>query len=304
MRGKGKQATTMSKKLILKDLTPIRPIRMRLYLLIAAMAVACLLAGCSGRSDAVAPKGVRVVVASDTILSGMIASLLPPRLYSIAAIIPPGQCPGHYDVKLSDVEKVKRADLIVSFREMSFIDKNGPEGAGRLVIDTGGRNWMAPDSYLYGLALLADRLAQHFPEDKNEIMSRRDSAVREARAYADSVRKRIRHAGIAGKAVIASSMQKETLEWMGFVVVGEYGRPEAMSAGEVVRLSKTGREHQVIFVADNLQSGPDAGKGIAESLGVPHIVLTNFPSERGYLATLGENADVILAAGARQKIRR
>ena len=291
----------MFNKLICKHLTPIR---MRLCLLIAATALACLFAGCSDRLSAGDPKDVRVVVASDTILSGMIASLLPPRRYSVAAIIPPGQCPGHYDVKLSDVEKVKRADLVVSFREMSFIEKNGPEGAGRLVIDTGGRNWMAPDSYTYGLAFLADRLAQYFPEDKNTIMSRRDNAVRETKAYGDSVKKRISHAGIAGKAVIASSMQKEPLEWMGFIVVGEYGRPEAMSAGEVVRLSKTGREHQVIFVADNLQSGPDAGKGIAESLGVPHIVLTNFPSERGHLATLGENVDAILAAAAAQKTGR
>jgi ABC-type Zn uptake system ZnuABC Zn-binding protein ZnuA len=288
------------KQLTFEELTPVR-FRAWLYLSIAAMAVACLFAGCSDRSNAGGPKNVRVIVASDTILSGMIASLLPPRLYAVAAILPPGQCPGHYDVKLSDAEKMKRADLIVSFKEMSFIDKNGPERAGRLVIDTGGRNWMAPDSYIHGLDLLADRLSKYFPEDKNEILSRRDDAVREVRAYTDSVKQRIRDAGIAGKAVIASSMQKEPLEWMGFCVAGEYGRPESLSAREVVHLAKTGKEQGVIFVADNLQSGPDAGRGIAESLGVPHIVLTNFPSEKGYLVTLGENVDIILAAAAAQK---
>jgi hypothetical protein len=45
----------------------------------------------------------RVIVTSDTILSGMIASLLPPNRYFTEAILPPGQCPGHYDVKLSDI---------------------------------------------------------------------------------------------------------------------------------------------------------------------------------------------------------
>ena len=79
---------------------------------------------------------------------------------------------------------------------------------------------------------------------------------------------------------------------MGFRVVGEYGRPEAMSAREVVRLSEIGKDQKAIVVVDNLQSGPDAGKGIAETLGVPHVVLTNFPSEKGYLATLGENVNV------------
>jgi len=59
-----------------------------------------------------------------------------------------------------------------------------------------------------------------------------------------------------------------------------------MSPRELARLSETGRSRHVIMVVDNLQSGPDAGKGIAEILGAPHVVLTNFPSEEGYPATL------------------
>jgi zinc transport system substrate-binding protein len=106
--------------------------------------------------------------------------------------------------------------------------------------------------------------------------------------------------GLFGKPIIVSSMQKEVLEWMGFRVVGEYGRPEAMSAKEVVRLSKIGRDQHAILVVDNLQSGPDAGKGIAETLGVPHVVLTNFPSEKGYLTTLRENVDAVVAAVMRK----
>jgi zinc transport system substrate-binding protein len=91
-------------------------------------------------------------------------------------------------------------------------------------------------------------------------------------------------------------MQKEPLEWMGFRVIAEYGRPEAMSAREVVRLAKTGRDQHAILVVDNMQSGPDAGKGVAETLKVPHVVLTNFPSEKGYLATLRENVDSVIRA--------
>jgi zinc transport system substrate-binding protein len=276
-------------------------IKETIFFAIISMAAVCLFAGCTDRSKGADQKDVRVIVTSDTILSGMIASLLPEHPYAIAAIFPPGQCPGHYDVKLSDIEKMKKADLVVSFSEIFFMDKAVSDSKRRLLIDTGGRNWMTPDSYLYGLNLLADRLSEYFPEDRGKIISCKEEAIREVRTYAHSVIQRIRQAGFYGKPVIASSMQKEPLEWMGFRVVGEYGRPEAMSAREVVRLSKTGREHHAIFVADNLQSGPDAGKGIAESLGVPHIVLTNFPSEKGYLTTLRENVDIILAAAVRQR---
>lgn len=249
-------------------------------------------------------KSWRRIVASDTILSGMITSLLPPDRYSVEAILPPGQCPGHYDVKLSDIEKMKKADLNVSFRGMTFLNKASPGSGPQLLLDAGGRNWIAPDSYIYGLDLgldlLADQLSKHFPEDKNEIMERKKEAIQKVKTTSTSMAKKIKEAGISGKAVTASSMQKEVLEWMGFRVVGEYGRPESMSTREVIRLSKIGRKHQAIAVVDNLQSGPDAGKGIAETLGIPYVVLTNFPSEKGYLSTLQENVDAVMAVVMRK----
>jgi len=267
-----------------------------IFLTIVAVMVLGFSPGYSNTSKEGSARSVRAIVTSDTILSGMIASLLPPNRYRVEAILPPGQCPGHYDVKLSDIEKMKKADLIVSFREMSFIDKTSIGGRSQLLVDTGGRNWMAPDSYIYGLNVLADGLSKRFPEDKKEIMKRKKDTIRTVKAGANSLIEKIKRMGIFGKAIITSSMQKEPLEWMGFRVVGEYGRPEAMSIREVVRLSKIGKDNNAIAVVDNLQSGPDAGKGIAETLDVPHVVLTNFPWGKGYLATLGENVDAVVAA--------
>jgi zinc transport system substrate-binding protein len=272
----------------------------KLFLAIVAMALLGVSTAYSNTSKEGNAKIVRGIVTSDTILSGMIASLLPPNRYSIEAILPPGQCPGHYDVKLSDIEKMKKADLTVSFRGMPFMDKTGLGGRAQLLVDAGGRNWMAPDSYVYGLGVLADGLSKHFPEDKDEIMRRKEEAIRKVKAGANSLIEKIKRAGIFGKPMIASSMQKEVIEWMGFRVVGEYGRPEAMSTRELVRLSKIGRDQHAIMVVDNLQSGPDAGRGIAETLGVPHVVMTNFPSEKGYLATLGENVTAVLAAAKKE----
>jgi hypothetical protein len=226
----------------------------------------------------------------------MITSLLPPDRYFIEAILPPGQCPGHFDVKLSDIEKMKKAVLNVSFRGMSFMDKAGLENGSQLIVDAAGRNWMAPDSYVYGLGLLAEELSRRFPEDKMEIMRRKEETIRIVKVEGNSLIKNIKRAGVFGRPIIASSMQKEPLEWMGFRVVGEYGRQEAMSSREVVRILEVGKDLNAIMVVDNLQSGPDAGKGIAETLRVPHVVLTNFPSEKGYLATLGENVQAVLAA--------
>lgn len=271
-------------------------IRTKLFLTITAIAFLGVSTAYSNTFKERKPRIVRGIVTSDTILSGMIVSLLPQTRYSVEAILPPAQCPGHYDVKLSDIEKMKKADLNVSFVGMSFLNKASPVGGAQLFVDAGGRNWMAPNSYIYGLGVLADKLSKHFPEDKDEIIKRKGEAIRKVKTASNSLIEKIKGAGVFGKALIASSMQKEVLEWMGFRVVGEYGRPEAMSAKEVVRLSKIGKNQRAIAVVDNLQSGPEAGKGIAETLGIPHVVLTNFPSEKGYLATLGGNVDAVMAA--------
>lgn len=253
-----------------------------------------IMAGCSDRIGEAKPGSKRIIVAADSILSTMTASLLPSHLYSVTSILPPWQCPGHYDVKPSDIEQLKKADLVISFKEMAFLDKAiGPDQSRHVVIDTQGRNVMTPDAYLHGLDLLAGRLAEYFPEDRDRIMSRKRDAIREVNECAESLLRTIVEAGLKGKPVLAAAMQKEPLEWMGFSVVGEYGRPESMSVQQITRLVKKGKEDHVIFVADNLQSGPDAGKGIAESLGVPHIVLTNFPSEKGYLKTVIKNVETV-----------
>jgi zinc transport system substrate-binding protein len=241
-------------------------------------------------------KSGKSIITSDTILSGMVASLLPSGFFRVSAIMPPGQCPGHYDIKLSDIEKVKKADLVLSFRGMPFMAKAEMETGRHCVVDAKDDNWMAPKSYLAGLQIIAKELSARFPGYQSQIAERLADAMRAVTETSARLRDEIQQAGVNCEPVLASSMQKETLEWMGFRVVGTYGRPEAISAQEMIRLSRLGRESKAVAVIDNLQSGPEAGKGLAEDLHVPHVVLSNFPSAEGYLATLSENVGVMVAA--------
>lgn len=271
-----------------------------LGIMIVAITLMGFSSGYAEKIDAEKSKTHYTIITSDTILSSMAVALLPAHRYTVDSMLPPGQCPGHFDVKLSDIEKIKKADLMIVFREMPFLKQVDPGGRPQLYVDTDGRNWMAPNSYIYGLSHLADALSIRFPKDKDEISRRKEVAIYQVKKEANSLKNQARRAGFTGKSVIASDLQKEPLEWMGFRVVGKYGRPESMSTKDVVRLLKTGRDQRVIAVVDNLQSGPDTGKSIAETLGMPHVVLTNFPTAQGYLATLRENVNAVLAAVTRQ----
>jgi len=236
------------------------------------------------------------IITSDTLLACMISSLLPKERYSIEAILPPDQCPGHYDIKIKDIEKIKHSELIVSFKGMPFLNESAFKEKIRILVDSKGHNWMSPDYYEQGLKMISDMLIKHFKHDAPIIERLKNGEIKRLKEVSTELKRLIKDRGLSGKRVIASSMQKEPLQWMGFKVVAEYSRQESLSTKDIVRLTKIGKKEQVILVVDNLQSGPDTGKSIAEAIGVPHAVLTNFPSEKGYTETLKENVLTIINA--------
>jgi zinc transport system substrate-binding protein len=184
-------------------------------LAIAATVLLCILSGCSGEPREAASSEARTIVVSDTILSDIITSLLPSGRYRVEAILPPGQCPGHYDVKLTDIEKMKKAVLTVSFRGMSFMEKAGLDDPRQLVIDPEGRNWMVPDSYVKGLTLLAEQLSKHFPEDAVAIARGKEQAIRMVKKRSEALVQKVTGAGLSGKP--SSPLPCKRNRWNGWV---------------------------------------------------------------------------------------
>jgi len=271
-----------------------------LYTVLALLVL--FFAGCqTGTRETGTANRIRIV-ASDTILSGMSEALLPSDRFEVTVILPPGQCPGHYDLKLSDLANVKNADMVVSFRGMPFMQGAEIDENRHFPVDSRGQNWMVPDAYIAGLETLADKFSELFPESALLINERKERAAREVAEKNAALKARMESAGVGQKPVIASSMIREPLEWMGFRVTGEYDRPESISAKEIADLVRTGKAEGAVLIADNLQSGPDAGKGIAEALGVTHVTIANFPLENGYAATLDDNVNAVLAAAFAGKL--
>jgi len=269
------------------------------WVVLPATAFILFFAGCQSATSEKGTADKIRIVASDTLLSGMSESLLPADRFDITVILPPGQCPGHYDLKLSDIARVKNADMVVSFHGLPFMQGAEIDESRHFSVDTQGRNWMIPDAYITGIEKLAAKFSELFPEHAPVIEERRDRTAREITEKKNALNTIIEHAAIAQKTVIVASMIRQHLEWMGFHVAGEYNRPESISAKEIADIIRTGKTEGAVLVADNLQSGPEAGKGISEALGISHVTLANFPMENGYAATLDDNVNAVLAAVAR-----
>ncbi len=102
--------------------------------------------------------------------------------------------------------------------------------------------------------------------------------------------------------VLCDEQQAGFVKWAGLNIIASYGRPESFTPQVTKDLIDKGRGQKVTLVIDNMQTGGESGKSLAQELGVKHIVLSNFPG--GYDDTetwekaIDKNIELVLAAVA------
>jgi zinc transport system substrate-binding protein len=219
------------------------------------------------------------VVAGTSLVEDIVLDLTSGRV-AMVTITPGSSCPGHTDIKATDMAFAANADvaLVHQFQVnmphvKSMLAAANPHLRVEVLAIRG--TWTIPSVQEEATRRLAEILAAVRPPWQAEIRQR--AAARVERIAAGRARAQQQLAPLAGKAVLAAAMQAEFVRWAGFTVVAEYGRAEDLTPRDLVGLMEAARGKHVIAVVDNLQSGPDAGRPLADELRVPHVVLTNFP---------------------------
>jgi len=222
------------------------------------------------------------VVTSTTLLASIIERVGGDRV-EVINLIPPAQCPGHFDVKPGDIRKLADADLFLFHGwqgEQFTQDVIASAGNTRLTVvkvDIQG-NWMVPAVQAEGTDVLTAALCQ--VDDNNNCPVYQEAAaaykaVIEAKEA--DLKAGLAKLNLSRINVLCADQQAGFVKWAGLNVVGIYGRPESLTPQIVKELVDKGRAEKVALLIDNVQSGEDAGKGIAEELGVKRIILSNFP---------------------------
>lgn len=246
-----------------------------------------------------------MVLAGTTLIEDVVRGVGGERV-AVRTVIPGAACPGHYDVRASDIAAFARADVILlhdwqrgqsHIRSMLATDA---AAEGKVRVPEVAGNWMLPEVQARGITAVTVLLSRADPGGAQEYA--RNGADRAARALAvgEEVRAAVARAGVAGLPVIADVMQRPLLEWLGLRVVADYGRFEEMGAEALGRTMTAARRAGAVLVVDNLQSTGGAGKALADDIGARHVVLTNFPG--GFVDTpdwessLRRNAALVMEA--------
>ena len=266
-------------------------------LVLLSLFVVILLGGCSTESSA------KLKVVTTTSLIAQIVERVGGDEVSVVNIIPPAQCPGHFDVKPGDIQKLADARLFIihNWQGEKFSDdlvaSANNKNLTTVKVELAG-NWMTPPVQRDAADKIAATLVQIDPDSSAAYQKAATEYKSKVTDKESEIKAKLGQVNLSAVNVLCDEQQADFVKWAGLNIIATYGRPETFTLQVVKDLVDKGREGKVTLVIDNMQTGGESGKSLAEQLGVKHIVLSNFPG--GYENTetwekaIDKNIELIL----------
>jgi len=248
------------------------------------------------------------IVAGSSLISNIIHDLAGGKL-EIRTLIPPGVCPGHYDIKPSDIKALANSKaLFIHDYQANFQNVKGAIEAAEnpdliiVAINVTG-NWMVPSVQAEAVTRIAQLLGEIDPENATYYQERATDRAQAILAKGEEVKRRLADSGVEGVKVLCAEMQQGFVRWAGFIITATFGRPEDLTPAQVQELINKASEAGVALVIDNLQSGATTlGAAISAESDIKAIPVTisNFPGGLANTETwekaIDKNVDLLLAA--------
>jgi len=230
------------------------------------------------------------ILAGTTLIEDIVADLGGGRI-ATRTLIPGSACPGHSDLRASDVSFAGEAQAVLihdwqqNMPMLQTLRRTAPEAQDRLRLVPVPGNWMLPERQAEATAAVARVLEGLVPSQAKGIQARARARQGRISALSAKLKAQAAQAGISGARVICDVMQRPLLEWLGCVVVAEYGRFEGMNPKQLAEVMTRAKAGKAVLVVDNMQSTGGSGKALADDLGAGHVALTNFPGADARAAT-------------------
>ena len=277
------------------------------YLVMAILVLTLIISSLLGGCSPVDTSNLKVV--TSTSLIAQVVERVGGDDVDAVNIIPPAQCPGHFDVKPGDIQKLADADLFLLHgwqgekfsQELIASADNSDLSVVTLDIQTTeNQNWMVPAVQREAVDIIVSALCQVDTENCAAYQELATEYKDKISAKEVEIETRLAQANPSGVNVICAEMQAGFIKWVGFNIVATYTRNDPDIPQVAKELVDKGRVGNVTLVIDNLQSGQDAGKAISADIGCTRIILSNFPggfdNTETWEKAIDRNIELILEA--------
>ena len=250
------------------------------------------------------------VVTSTSLIASIVEQVGGDKV-EVANIIPPAQCPGHFDVKPSNVQMLADAKLFLLhgwqgelFTQQLIQSANNPE-LKVISLNIPG-NWMTPMVQAQAIGNITSTLAEIDPNNASYYQGNAQSELAAITAKGNELENKLAAGNLSQLNVICDEQVTDLAQWAGFNVVASYPRPEDISAKKMQELIDQGKQAGVALVIGNLQSGTsDAGVTMASGIGAVQVTLSNFPGgfddTRTWEKAIEKDVNLLLEATAKYR---
>ncbi|MBN1345898.1 MAG: zinc ABC transporter substrate-binding protein [Phycisphaerae bacterium] len=216
---------------------------------------------------------------------------LAPDGFRIVRMLPPGGCPGHFDVTPKMVDNLRDSAVLLRFDFQVALDTklDRLETEGLKIIPVPVSDGMSkPETYGAMVECVCRALSERWPERATGFASRLEAVRRRLAALEKACQEQVAGAGLKGKNVLCSKHQEAFCRWLGLSVAGTFPRGEEARISEYVESLAKGETGRVELVVGNLQEGTRVAQVLSARLGARMVVFSNFPSMAGNQMTFDD----------------
>ena len=252
----------------------------RVWVVRAAVLAACVATawGCTGRGRA-ADEGRKLTVTTSWLAAAV--KDVTGDAFEIVSLCPPGSCPGHFDMKPSQLADVRESRLLLRFDFQDGLDVKLARLRGeglRVVSVPAGEGLCIPETYLSACRVVSRAVSTAYPE----LSARCTRGVADTSTRLEMLTAEVRHRmkthGLVGQKALTSPHQEAFARWLELEVVGTFRGSDRETARTLAGVIARGETAGVAFVVANRQEGDQQARALAKRLGARLVVFGNFPN--------------------------
>lgn len=222
------------------------------------------------------------VLCTTTVLGSVVRDLAGDSV-EVEVISPPNLCPGHYDVKPSDVYALAEADLVLYHGIEPWMEELRRASGSRAPAVRIAGGWNTPDSLKSIYSSVSEALDRYLGLNTSSKLGKCLKAIDET---AEGLRRIAEERGFLGRPVVSMVFQADFIRFLGFRVVATFPPPEKVSVKLFESILRNATESGAIVIVDNLQSGTEIGSRIASEVNGVEVALSNFPGSPPELSNM------------------
>ncbi|MCU0982924.1 MAG: zinc ABC transporter substrate-binding protein, partial [Pirellulaceae bacterium] len=194
----------------------------------------------------------------------------------------PGMCPGHFDLRPSQVQQLRACRLLLRFDFQQSLDARlgdaGQPGPRVLAVQVPG-GMCVPDSYQSVCGQVADALVADGRLSREAADARLAAVAQRLSELNAWTADQLDRAALRDAAVLCSGHQAAFCRHLGLNVVATFSAADTAQPSQIDQAVKVGEQARVKLIVANLPEGRQLADALGDRLGAPVVVFGNFPQK-------------------------